>query len=242
MQRIESRQRPKRKRSDTARVCLNLLGIIDLNCSFEARSDRRTGAHIPPVFSALGSTTSLCCLRSYAGLEHTSQQQQYFLQRESHSFASSSASQPLDMRTALSHLLNSFLLLSSSIFGSNVVWPAVFTSFNSSKLFQTPVAKPAAIAAPRAVVSLIFGRTTGILTKSACVCIQREELDIPPSTLSCLSLCPLSFSMASRIAFVWKQTASRVARAMWPRSVWCVMPTKERQHFSTRYWSDHTYT
>lgn len=45
-------------------------------------------------------------------------------------------------------------------------------------------------------------------------CMQMFELLIPPSTAKSDRACPLSFSMASRIAFVWKQVASRVARAM----------------------------
>ena len=52
-----------------------------------------------------------------------------------------------------------------------------------------------------------------------------SELLIPPSTANSDNLCPLSFSMASRIALVWKQAASMVARAMCPRWVCCVIPT-----------------
>lgn len=47
-------------------------------------------------------------------------------------------------------------------------------------------------------------------------CIARSELLMPPSTASSDRACPLSFSIASRIALVWKHVASRVARAMWP--------------------------
>lgn len=47
-------------------------------------------------------------------------------------------------------------------------------------------------------------------------CMQISELLIPPSTASSVSLCPLSISMASRMALVWKQAASMVARAMCP--------------------------
>ena len=54
--------------------------------------------------------------------------------------------------------------------------------------------------------------------------MQRSELLIPPSTASSSSLCPLSFSIASRIAFVWKHVASNVALAMWPLWVCAVMP------------------
>jgi hypothetical protein len=44
------------------------------------------------------------------------------------------------------------------------------TFFSSSKFCHTPMAKPAAMAAPRAVVSSILGRETGIPEISACVC------------------------------------------------------------------------
>lgn len=55
-------------------------------------------------------------------------------------------------------------------------------------------------------------------------CMQISELLMPPSTARLLSLCPLSFSMASKMALVWKQVASSVARAMCPRWVCWVMP------------------
>lgn len=45
-------------------------------------------------------------------------------------------------------------------------------------------------------------------------CMQMSELLIPPSTANSVSLWPLSISMASRMALVWKQAASIVARAM----------------------------
>ena len=45
-------------------------------------------------------------------------------------------------------------------------------------------------------------------------CMQRSELVIPPSTASSANLWPLSFSIAFKIALVWKQVASIVALAM----------------------------
>lgn len=51
---------------------------------------------------------------------------------------------------------------------------------------------------------------------SRLTCMMRSELHMPPSTASSVSFWPLSFSMESRIARVWKQVASSVARAMWP--------------------------
>jgi hypothetical protein len=60
---------------------------------------------------------------------------------------------------------------------------------------------------------LVMGMDGG---KGRQTCMQRSELVIPPSTASSARGFPLSFSMASRIALVWKQVASRVARATWP--------------------------
>ena len=56
------------------------------------------------------------------------------------------------------------------------------------------------------------------------LCMHMSLLLIPPSTASSLSLWPESFSIASRMAFVWKHVASSVARAMWPCFVCAVMP------------------
>ena len=53
----------------------------------------------------------------------------------------------------------------------------------------------------------------------------KSELLIPPSTASSVKVCPLSFCIASRMALVWKQVASSVALATWPRLVYAVMPT-----------------
>lgn len=46
-------------------------------------------------------------------------------------------------------------------------------------------------------------------------CMVKSELHMPPSTASSSNALPLSLCMASRMAFVWKQVASRVARATW---------------------------
>ena len=59
-------------------------------------------------------------------------------------------------------------------------------------------------------------------------CMHRSELLMPPSTASSLRAWLLSFSMASRIALVWKHVASNVALAMCPLSVWAVIPTTIR--------------
>jgi hypothetical protein len=59
--------------------------------------------------------------------------------------------------------------------------------------------------------------------------MARSELLIPPSTANSDSAWPLSFSIASRMALVWKQVASSVALAMWPFLVYCVIPTNDCQ-------------
>lgn len=58
-------------------------------------------------------------------------------------------------------------------------------------------------------------------------CMHMSELLKPPSTAKLDSFFPLSRSIASKMAFVWKQTASIVARAMCPFCVCCVIPTVE---------------
>jgi len=60
-------------------------------------------------------------------------------------------------------------------------------------------------------------------------CMQRSEFVIPPSTASSASGLPLSLAIASRMALVWKQVASSVARATWPFCVYAVMPTSNFQ-------------
>lgn len=77
------------------------------------------------------------------------------------------SSQPRDISTAFDHCLYIFALSSGEIFGVKVVRLARFMCFSSSNSFQMPTANPAAIAAPRAVVSCIDGRSTGIRMISA---------------------------------------------------------------------------
>jgi hypothetical protein len=50
--------------------------------------------------------------------------------------------------------------------------------------------KRANMAAPNALVSVVLGRTTGNLIKSACICMSRFLAQAPPSTLSALTLNP----------------------------------------------------
>lgn len=128
----------------------------------------------------------------------------------------SDSTQPLHISTALVHSLYIFLLSAADFSGLKIVRLSRLISLSSWNSFQISTAKPAAIAAPNAVVSRMAGRSTGMPMMSAWVCIQRSELLMPPSTASSDNFCLESFSMASRMALVWKHVASRVARAIWP--------------------------
>jgi len=86
----------------------------------------------------------------------------------------------------------------------------------SSSLSQNPVARPAAYAAPRAVVSATTGRITGTPSRSAWNCMSRSFWTMPPSTFSDSRSTPESWFIASTISRLWYAVASSVARAMWP--------------------------
>ena len=70
---------------------------------------------------------------------------------------------------------------------------------------QTPAFEPASQAAPSAVVSRIFGRSTGASSMSARNCSAQSEAVIPPSTLSTVSASPSGQSrrIASSRSRVW---------------------------------------
>lgn len=82
------------------------------------------------------------------------------------SFASS---QPFDICTARSHFVYILSLVFLVIWGRNMVRSFLLISLSSSNSCQRSTAKPAAIAAPKDVVSLMIGRLTGIFVMSACV-------------------------------------------------------------------------
>ncbi|SHU59390.1 Uncharacterised protein [Mycobacteroides abscessus subsp. abscessus] len=73
----------------------------------------------------------------------------------------------------------------------------------SSASFQKPTAKPAAYAAPSAVVSATTGLTTSTPRVSAWICMQSLLAVIPPSTLSTSIRTPESASMASTTSRLW---------------------------------------
>src|SRR5215471_6481922 len=68
---------------------------------------------------------------------------------------------------------------------------------SSERSFQKPVARPARYAAPSAVVSITFGRTTGTCRMSAWNCISMSFADAPPSTRRVFIATPLSCFMTS---------------------------------------------
>lgn len=164
---------------------------------------------------------------------------------------SPASSQPRLISTALVHCLYINALSWADRYGLKTLLLARFMCRSSSYVDQMPLANPAAMAAPRAVVSCIDGRSTGIWMISACdwrstrqsvvlvlkrslhTCMQISELLIPPSTARSVNWWPLSLAIASKMALVWKQAASRVARAIWPRCVCCVIPTTK---FSQDHW------
>lgn len=93
----------------------------------------------------------------------------------SSSDSSPTSIQPRDISTALDHCLYNFVLALGVICGSKEARLARFMCFRSEKSFHTSMAKAAAIAAPRAVVSCMAGRSTGIWMISACVCKEERN-------------------------------------------------------------------
>ena len=79
------------------------------------------------------------------------------------------STQPRDISTAFSHRANIRLLSAFEISGWKTLRSSLLISVSSSKSFQIPAPKPAAIAAPREVVSRIAGRSTGMPIMLACV-------------------------------------------------------------------------
>src|SRR4029453_5142513 len=74
---------------------------------------------------------------------------------------------------------------------------------SSSLFFQKPTARPAAYAAPSAVVSATTGLLTGTPRMSACICMQSWLAGEPPSTFSTSTFTPESFSIASATSLLW---------------------------------------
>lgn len=72
------------------------------------------------------------------------------------------STQPRDLSTALLQRLNHFSLVLSSVIGLNVLRLSRLMPLSSSNPFHRFTANPAAIAAPSAVVSRIWGRSTSI--------------------------------------------------------------------------------
>lgn len=78
------------------------------------------------------------------------------------SSVASLSTQPRDLSTALLQRLNHFSLVPSSVIGLNVLRLSRLMPLSSSNSFHRFTANPAAIAAPSAVVSRIWGRSTSI--------------------------------------------------------------------------------
>ena len=78
------------------------------------------------------------------------------------SSAASLSTQPRDLSTALLQRRNHSSLVPSSVIGLNVLRSSRLMPLSSSNSFHIFTANPAAIAAPSAVVSRIWGRSTSI--------------------------------------------------------------------------------
>mmetsp|Transcript_25962 Transcript_25962/g.42871 ORF Transcript_25962/g.42871 Transcript_25962/m.42871 type:complete len:256 (-) Transcript_25962:213-980(-) len=100
---------------------------------------------------------------------------------------------------------------------------------------HTPTARPAANAAPIAVVSTSLGLCTGTWIASACICIRSLLTVMPPSTCSADSLTFESASIASRTSRAWNATDSSAARQMCAFVVYKVMPTMHPRASDRQY-------
>mmetsp|Transcript_51148 Transcript_51148/g.102200 ORF Transcript_51148/g.102200 Transcript_51148/m.102200 type:complete len:230 (+) Transcript_51148:347-1036(+) len=95
----------------------------------------------------------------------------------------------------------------------------------SSTLFHTPTARPAAMAAPRAVISIIAGRFTVVSITSDWNRTKKSLAVTPPSTFMSCTFNPASSTIASATSFAWNAIDSSIARTMWAEVVYCVRPT-----------------
>ena len=78
-------------------------------------------------------------------------------------------------------------------------WGRIF----SSRSFQSPTARPASIAAPMAVVSMVLGRSTCTPRMSAWNCIRKSLALAPPSTRSTVDFMLESLDMALITSVDW---------------------------------------
>ena len=102
-------------------------------------------------------------------------------------------------------------------------------------LCQKPTARPASAAAPKAVVSTIFGRSTGIRSRSDWKRSITSLTLAPPSTRSTVISQPASCRMAFIRSVTSKAMASSTARAMWARVVPRVTPTMHPRAYMSQY-------
>ena len=147
--------------------------------------------------------------------------------------------QSLTVSTAADHSARRRERSSSGIVGRNSLSSSQPPSTSSS--VHRPTASPASRAAPRAVDSMTFGRSTRTPVTSARK-RQRKLLALaPPSTLIDAMGLPASAAIAERTSQAWKAMDSRTARARWfllvplvrpmiiPRAPWsqCGAPSPE---------------
>ena len=91
-------------------------------------------------------------------------------------------------------------------------------------LCQKPQLSPASAAAPKAVVSTISGLSTGMRSRSACICSSTSDTLAPPSARSSAMSQPASCRMASIRSVTCAAMQDSTARAMCARPVPRVMP------------------
>src|SRR5690625_4767225 len=112
------------------------------------------------------------------------------------SASTSSSTQPMARSTALFQTRIRRARSDADIRGENLRPSRQFPA-TSAVSFHTPAPRPAAYAAPSAVVSSTFGRTTSMPSTSAWNCMRKSLTAAPPSTRISSSAAPRSAAAAS---------------------------------------------
>mmetsp|Transcript_40258 Transcript_40258/g.119559 ORF Transcript_40258/g.119559 Transcript_40258/m.119559 type:complete len:253 (-) Transcript_40258:236-994(-) len=136
-----------------------------------------------------------------------------------------SRAHPNDDSTAFCQLAQRAVRSSSQMAGSKVRSMSSPLDGMSAIELQTPAPKPAAMAAPSAVVSTSRGRWTAMPHKSAWYCSSSSESATPPSTRRPVSAAPVSAAMQTVTSLAWWAMPSSTARATCRLSCARVSPT-----------------
>mmetsp|Transcript_15041 Transcript_15041/g.37588 ORF Transcript_15041/g.37588 Transcript_15041/m.37588 type:complete len:244 (+) Transcript_15041:41-772(+) len=127
--------------------------------------------------------------------------------------------------TACRHLPRRRSRSSLAILGEKTLMPAETGAGTLLIPSHTPAPRPAHMAAPAAVVSTSAGRSTSMLSRSACDWSSGSDILTPPSTRMALSAAPVSATIESTTSFAWWAMPSRTARDTCLRSCASVRPT-----------------